>query len=94
MNLQKGNAVAFHFDSTQEQWYVERDDQNGIELREDSKGMLTFNSSALYKAMQAQFPEDEVSGRAKVSEEPTRIAKRLLYPVITATMRGSQRKRK
>lgn len=94
MGLKKGSAVAFHLDGTKDQWYVERDDQKGIALREDSKGMLVFNSTALYKAMKPLMPEDVVSGRAKVATEPERIAKRLLYPVLTASMRRSERKRK
>lgn len=94
LKLSKGAGIAFHLDAAQEQWYVERDDQGGIELREDSKGMLVFNSTALYKAMEPQFPEDVKSGRARVNPEPERIAKRLLYPVLTASMRPSERTRK
>jgi hypothetical protein len=94
MGLKKGSAIAFHLDATKDQWYVERDDNNGIELREDSKGFLMFNSTALYREMKAQFPEDVERGRAKVASEPERIAKRLLYPVLTASMRPSERKRK
>jgi len=86
MKLKSGTGLAFHFDTTKEEWYLERDDVNGFTLREDKKGQLQFNSSLLHKRMTDGL--EVTSGRMKVMDEPMRLSTQLLYPVITASLKG------
>lgn len=83
LGLKAGAGLAFHFDGTKEQWYLERDDKNGLVLRADAKGDLTTNSASLRREMSKQFPNDATTGRMLVSNAPERLSGRLLYAIIT-----------
>lgn len=86
LRVKNGAGVAFHYDTSEEAWYIERDDVHGFTLRVDKKGQLQFNSSVLHKRITEGL--DLTSGRMKVSEEPLRISTQLLYPVLTSSLKG------
>jgi hypothetical protein len=93
LKVKAGGGIAFHFDGTQESWYVERDDKDGFVLRDDKTGALQFNSSTLYHKLHGSLNTDAKAGRMAVSEEVTRVGHRLFYQVITGSLKaGKQRK--
>jgi hypothetical protein len=86
MKLSAGSGVSFHQDGSQEQWYMESDN-NGLQLRADPGGRLGFGSAMLRESMEAQFPEGVEHGRALVSEEPVEIAGHVLHRIILSSLK-------
>lgn len=93
LKLKSGAGVAFHFDDSREEWYMERDDKDGFVLRDEKEGCLQFNSTLLLHQLQKQFKDDMTHGRMAIATEPTRIVHRLLYPVLTSSLHQTRKPR-
>lgn len=89
-----GCGVAFHYDGAQEEWYLERDDQNGFTVRIHPNGGFLFGSRALLAEMSRQFKDEQAWGQMLVAEEPVVVANRRLYPVLTASLVQRRRRNK
>lgn len=91
LQLRSGSALTFLYDETEEEWYLTRDDKDGIVLRDAKDGALQFNSATL--AVQIGKATEEPSGRMLVAREPKKVAGLVLYTLLTSSMQNT-RKRK
>lgn len=91
MQLRDGAGITVLRDDTQEQWYLQRDDLNGIPVRADSKDRWLFNSSVIRRAITDTLPDEEESGRIPVGES-VKVAGVTLWPIMTSGIKQQRRK--
>lgn len=85
MHLRAGAAVVFLYDETQDQWYIQRDDKNGLVLREGKEGSFQFNSSSLRKEVVDTIPKTvEAGGNIPVAEEPVKFGGITMWVLLTS----------
>jgi hypothetical protein len=91
LQLRPGAGITLLHDTTQEQWYIQRDDAKGLPVRADAKNRWLFNSSTIRRAITATLPDEEESGRIPVGE-PVKVAGITLWPLMTSGIKQQRRK--
>ncbi len=85
MGLKAGQGLAFLYDKTENQWFLQRDDENGLPLMEIKFGGVKMQSVQLSKRVAATLPNGMRSAIIDVAEEPIEVEDIKMWALITST---------
>lgn len=88
MGIEEGNGLAFLYDKTGSEWFLQRDDENGIPLRAVKNGGLQLNSSKLVKRVSATLPGEMPSAVFQVAPEPIEVEDIKMWALLTSTAKA------
>ena len=93
LNIKHGDRVTFHQDEEEPtDWYVEKVlTETGFPLRANnntSKGLL-FSNTSMARAI-VHSVKEVTSGKIAIVAEPTKVEKRKLYALLTASLNKYQ----